>query len=122
MEILLIEIRIKCRGQGHPDEGEVKSTREIREEGTLIGAMATIKSTTTTQWMDFLFENESKTKQQVVVEYHSGGADVAIIEDGVTREGRIKIKIACEAMAGDEYDSGKSATAENDGDRKATSV
>ena len=83
----LIDITSECVGRGHPDEGDVQSTQEIREEDTLGSTMARIKSMTSTPVMDFLFENAIKTNQQVVVKDHHGGADVVIIEDSVTHKG-----------------------------------
>ena len=94
MESSLIAIMSDCVGRGHPDEGYFEASRDRWEEGSLSGVMASITSMITTPLMDFLSEKDDKTIQQEVVEDHPSRADVAIFENGVTCEGRIKSKIA----------------------------
>jgi hypothetical protein len=121
MESSLIAIMIDYVGRIHRGEGEVHATREIREEGSLSGVMATITSMITTPLMDFLSKKDDKTIQQEVAEDHPSGADAAILEDGVTREGRVKIKIAYGATSDEEH-SGTNDTVDDGGGGKATSI
>ena len=75
--------------------------------------MATITSMITMPMMNF----HDKTIQQEVAEDHPSGADAAILEDGMTREGRVKTKIAY-GVTSDEESGGMHDTANDNGGEK----